>query len=238
MTQYADFTEQSGQSRGKLLRMGLFYGFWGVLSLALVILATYQIAGGQTGFLVMLILFGIVGVLTGSQAIQYLRDLGTDTMEIQGEVVRKWHKGNFLIFFLPSYYILVDSKVLRGRVSRVDDQGAYVVMDSGQEGFVPRRELVGEKGKTTQEMATPGQDVFYKVIDGDGHGNYRLSCRKAEERALVGKIYTVTREDYAMLLELDLIRVSCYPHSATVERVDRYDDIEKKFIPATSGATF
>src|SRR5919106_3870438 len=109
MTQYADFTEQSGQSRGKLLRMGLFYGFWGVLSLALVVIATYQIAGGQTGFLVMLILFGIVGVLTGSQAIQYLRDLGTDTMEIQGEVVRKWHKGNFLIFFLPSYYILVDS---------------------------------------------------------------------------------------------------------------------------------
>jgi predicted RNA-binding protein with RPS1 domain len=238
MTQYADFTEQSGQNRGKLLRMGLFYGFWAVLSLALVILATYQIASGQTGFLVMLILFGIVSVLTGSQALQYLRDLGTDTMEIQGEVVRKWHKGNFLIFLMPSYYLLVDSKVLRGRVSRVDDEGAYVVMESGQEGLVPRRELVGEKGQTPQDMVSPGQDIFYKVTNGDGRGNYRLSCRKAEERALVGKIFTVTREEYAMLLEQDLVKVSCYPHSATVDRVDRYDDIEKKFIPATSGATF
>ena len=31
-------------------------------------------------------------------------------MEFQGEIVRKWHKGNLLFFFLPSYYITVDSK--------------------------------------------------------------------------------------------------------------------------------
>jgi hypothetical protein len=39
-----------------------------------------------------------------------------------------------------------------------------------------------------------------------------------------------------MLLERDTVRVVCYPHSNTVERLDRYDDIEKKFIPATDGA--
>ena len=40
-----------------------------------------------------------------------------------------------------------------------------------------------------------------------------------------------------MLLELDLVRVTCYPHSATVERIDRYDESEKRYIPATTGAT-
>ncbi len=53
-----------------------------------------------------------------------------------------------------------------------------------------------------------------------------------------GKIFTVGRQEYAMLLELDLVRISCYPHSLTIERLERFDETDKKFIPAGSGATF
>jgi hypothetical protein len=54
---------------------------------------------------------------------------------------------------------------------------------------------------------------------------------------VVTKLFSVTRVEYGMLLEQDLIKVTCYPNSLTVERIDRYDDHEKKFLPATSGAT-
>ncbi len=52
------------------------------------------------------------------------------------------------------------------------------------------------------------------------------------------KVFTINRQDYAMLLETDLVRVQCYPHSLAVERLERYDETDKKFVPAASGAAF
>ena len=49
-------------------------------------------------------------------------------------------------------------------------------------------------------------------------------------------IYSIHRDEYAMLLEDDRVRITCYPHSLTVERLERYDSNEKQFVPATSGA--
>jgi hypothetical protein len=153
-------------------------------------------------------------------------------------VVRKWHKGNLFFFFLPSYYITIDSKVCEGSVERVENNGAYIRLESGATGFCPRKEIDGERRKSAQDMVKPGERVNYKVTGLARHGNYKVSCKKAEERSVVGKIFVISRVEYAMLLELDLVKVSCYPHSATVERLERYDESEKRFIPATSGATF
>jgi hypothetical protein len=210
-----------------------------VVSLAITSVAVYNIASGDWGFLFMLALFGLVGVLTAYQGWQYVKDLKAPPMGFEGEVVRKWHKGNVLLFFMPSYYIMVDSRVHTGSVSRVEDHGAFVRMHSGSEGYVPRKELEAEKiAKSAQEMVRPGEKVKYKIKGMNLEGLYQLSCRKAEERAIVGKIFTISRIEYAMLLEQDEVRVTCFPHSATVERLERYDESEKGFIPATHGATF
>jgi len=238
MTEYSDFREQRPDRRN-VIKMALVYTPIALVSFVLCAIAIINIAGGESGFYFTLVIFGMLGILTGSQAVLYLRDLLTAPMEIQGEVVRKWHKGNLLLFFMPSYYITVDSKIFQGTVQRVVDDGAYVRLESGAEGFCPRKELdVESRRKSAHDMAQPGQKINYKVTGIDGRGVYKLSCRKAEERSIVGKIFVISRIEYAMLLELDLVKVTCYPHSATVERLERYDESEKRFIPATTGATF
>ena len=50
--------------------------------------------------------------------------------------------------------------------------------------------------------------------------------------AVKGKIYSVKAEDYAGLLETDLVRIYHFPHSLTVDWIERYDEIDKKFISA------
>jgi hypothetical protein len=50
--------------------------------------------------------------------------------------------------------------------------------------------------------------------------------------AVGGKIYSVKPEDYAGLLETDLVHIYHFPHSLAVDRIERYDEIDKKFIPA------
>jgi S1 RNA binding domain len=238
MTEFSNYHDQQAPNRRNVLKMALVYTPISVVSIILCTIAIYKIAQGQSGFYFTLVIFGSLGLLTGSQAILYLKDLATVPMEFQGEIVRKWHKGNLFFFFMPSYYITVDSKIFPGRIERVEDDGAYLRLESGAEGFVPKKELDAERAKSARDMVHPGEDVTYKVTGVDRHGVYRLSCRKAEERAVVGKIFVITRIEYAMLLELDLVKVTCYPNSATVERIERYDESEKRYIPATTGATF
>jgi hypothetical protein len=238
MTEYSRFEEQ-GPDRRNVIKMALIYTPISVVSLVLCAIAIGNILSGESGFWFTLVIFGSLGVLTGSQAILYLRDLATSPIELQGEVVRKWHKGNLFFFFMPSYYITVDSKIFQGSIQRVESNGAYIRLESGAEGFCPRKELdIEDKRRNLHDAVQVGQTVNYKVTGIDRHGVYKISCRKAEERAVVGKIFVVSRVEYAMLLELDLVKVTHYPHSATVERLERYDESEKRFIPATSGATF
>ncbi|HLF79195.1 MAG TPA: hypothetical protein VJB57_17075 [Dehalococcoidia bacterium] len=149
------------EHRGRVVRMALFHGAIALGSAGLVITALYKIVTGDAGFLFMLGLFGFFGSIFAYWALHYLRDLSARPVTVQGEVLKKWHKGNILIFFMPSFYILVE-----------------------------------------------------------------------------GKIFTIGRQEYAMLLELDLVRISCYPHSLTIEKLERFDETDKKFIPAASGATF
>jgi predicted RNA-binding protein with RPS1 domain len=240
----SSFSDFSGpqtpvEHRGRVVKMALVYVPIALVSLAISCVAIYNIAIGNTGFLFMLTIFGLVGLLTGYQGWQYVKDLKALPMDFQGEIIRKWHKGNLFFFFMPSYYIMVDSRVQSGSVSRVEENGAFVRMHSGAEGFVPRKELdIDKPARSAQDMVSPGDKVKYKVRGMNQHGLYKLSCRRAEERSVVGKIFTVSRIEYAMLLEQDEVRVTCYPHSATVERLERYDESEKGFVPATHGATF
>ena len=153
--------EKPLQHRCRVLRMAIFHGTITLLCAAMVLLAIYKLASGDGGFIFMLSIFGFFGLVFGFWALHYLRDLSARPINIEGEVLKKWHKGNIFIFFMPSYYIAVE-----------------------------------------------------------------------------GKIFTISRREYAMLLELDLVRVTCYPHSLTIERLERFDETEKQFIPAASGASF
>ena len=236
MSASSTFGERPVENRGRVVKMALIYTPMALFSLVAVILAVINIAQGDSGFFFMLFFFGLILFLTGFQAVEYLKDLGAQPIEYQGELVKKWHKGNLFIFFMPSYYLAIDTRVLSGRVNRIEPNGVYVTMDGGDEGFVARKELVGEKSQTIEELVNLGEEIKFKVTGVDGKGRYKLSCRKAEERDVVTKLFSVTRVEYGMLLEQDLIKVTCYPNSLTVERIDRYDDHEKKFIPATSGA--
>jgi hypothetical protein len=226
------------ENRGRVVKMALVYMPIAVVSLVISGVALFNILSGDNGFIFMLAIFGFIGLLTGYQGWQYLKDLKARPMEFHGDVMRKWHKGNVLLFFMPSYYIMVDSKVFIGAVARVERHGAYVRLESGAEGYVPRKELDIVVKRDAQDMVKLGEQVYYKITGVDASGVYRLSCRRAEERSVVGKIFTITRVEYAMLLEQDLVKVTCYPNSATVERLERYDESEKRFIPATTGATF
>lgn len=50
--------------------------------------------------------------------------------------------------------------------------------------------------------------------------------------AVKGNIYSISRVEYASLLEGDLVRVQHFPNSLTVETLERYDDVAEKFVPA------
>ena len=237
MSAYSTFEQSNVENRGRVVKMALVYTPMALFSLAAVILAVIQIAQGNGGFFFMFFFFGIILFLTGFQALEYLKDLRAEPIEYQGELVKKWHKGNLFVFFMPSYYLAIDSRILSGRVARIEPHGVHVTMDGGAEGFVSRKDLVAEKGQTPETLFNLGDEIKFKVTGVDNKGCYKLNCRKADERDVVTKLFSVTRVEYGMLLEQDLIRVTCFPNSLTVERIDRYDDHEKKFIPATSGAT-
>jgi hypothetical protein len=140
--------------------MAVFYTFWTLLSLSLVGLAGFKILTEDTGYLVMFCVFGLIGALTGYQAKHYLTDLGHRPVVAEGEILRKWHKGNLLIFLFPSFYVFVDDK-----------------------------------------------------------------------------IFSIPRQDYALLLETDMVRISHYPGSLTVDFVERYDSVDKQYVPTAHGVS-
>jgi len=125
-----------------------------------VVYAALKIAAGDGGHVVLLVVAGLLLLVLGYQAVHYLRDLNTDPASSEGEITKKWSKGNLFFFFVPSYYI-----------------------------------------------------------------------------AVKGKIYTVNRVQYRMLLAEDVVRIRHYPNSLTVEFIERYDSTEKKFVAAEPDGT-
>lgn len=117
--------------------------------------AIINIAGGDYGYSVMLVVCGVLTIVLGYQALHFLRDLSAAPTASEGEISKKWTKGNLFFFFMSSHYI-----------------------------------------------------------------------------AVKGNIYTISRDEYRGLLEEDLVRIRHYPHSLTVVHVERFDETEKKFVPA------
>ena len=155
--------EKGGQQteakrRGHITRMLLVYTVVTAICAGLVGLAFINIVTGNTGYIVMFSIFSLVGILTGYWMFAYLRDLKADVITHEGEIQRKWVRGQVLEFFFQACYISVD-----------------------------------------------------------------------------GKIFVIRRIEYASLLETDLVRIRCFPHSLTVETVERYDELDKRFIPADGG---
>jgi hypothetical protein len=144
--------------RGFITRMAVIYSLITGFCTALVLLALVNIVSGNTGYIVMFCVFGLVGFLTGYWMFAYLRDLKSELITVEGEIARKWVRGQVLEFFFQSCYVSVD-----------------------------------------------------------------------------GKIFVIRRLDYASLLETDLVRITCHPHSLTVESIERYDELNKRFIPADGG---
>lgn len=235
MTTFPRLEEERLENRKRVIRMALIYTPITIVSLILVGIALFKIVEGETGFTFMLVIFGLLAFLTGFQAIGYLKDLSASPIEYEGEVVKKWHKGNLLIFFMPSFYLAVDSRSHSGRVIRVEEHGCYVSMHHGSEGYLPRKEMDLESGASPTQVVSMGHEIRYKVLGVDKRGGYKLSQRRVEEGEYITKLFPITRNEYAMLLERDLVKITCYPHSNTVERLHRYDDVEKKFVPALDG---
>ena len=147
-----------GRRRAYITRMAVFWGVLTAGATVVVFIALYNIFTGHTGYLVMLSVFGLIALLTGYWMFAYTRDVKADVITVEGEISRKWVRGQILEFFMQACYISVD-----------------------------------------------------------------------------GKIFVIPRLDYAGLLETDLVRINCYPHSLTVETIERYDEVDKRFIPANGG---
>lgn len=90
--------------------MALFYTALFAISSACVTIAVVELISGEGGFVVMFFFCGLLALLTGFQTRHYLRDLASPPIAIDGSVLRKWHKGNLFIFFMPSYYIMVEGQ--------------------------------------------------------------------------------------------------------------------------------
>lgn len=145
---------QQSRRRGFILRMAVLSGAITLVCLVPVVLAIVNIAQGNVGYSVMLVVFGLVSSLTGYWFLAYMRDLNAELITVEGEIGRKWVRGMIMELFIQSCYVTVD-----------------------------------------------------------------------------GRIFVIPRYDYSTLLETDLIRIQCYPHSLTVETIERYDELTKRFIP-------
>ena len=158
------------EQRGRVLFWAIAHSVFTAAAVPFVVLAIYKVSGGETGYVIMLTVFSLIALLTGYQAWNYIRDLKADLVTHEGDIIRKWQKGNVMLYFVPSFYVYVSHKV-----------------------------------------------------------------------------FAIPRDDYAMLLEEeppgigtsprkgDLVRVTCYPHSLTVVRVERYDEREERFVAPRYG---
>src|SRR5262245_17528294 len=86
--------------RGFISRMAIMWSVITAGCVGLVTLALVNIFSGNTGYIVMLSVFGLVGFLTGYWMVAYLRDMKAEQITVEGEISRKWVRGQVLEFFL------------------------------------------------------------------------------------------------------------------------------------------
>jgi len=72
---------------------------------------TGVIAEGGGGGIFLLVLVTIMVFLAGFQSIQSLRDLRSPPATIEGPVIRKWQRAEFLLF--PAHYLYVSKSIFK-----------------------------------------------------------------------------------------------------------------------------
>ncbi len=177
MSDRFSFETKPLRRRGHVVMQALFHGAIASVLLGFALLALAKMVGGDGGFIVLLFLTMVFGLIFGYRASHFLRDLGSQPSVAEGEVRKKWSKANFLFFFLPGYYMAVE-----------EDEAA-------------------EDGNRR----------------GDGDDDYRDRGRS--------QIYSIERSLFAGLLEGDHVRILRYPHSLTIEEIERYDTAQQIFVP-------
>jgi hypothetical protein len=97
--------EERLNNRGRIIIMAGFYSVLVAFMVAGIVIALVE------GYILLLILSSLFGAMVLHQALHYLRDINARPVQHEGDITRKWHKGNFFLFFFPSYYIMVERKV-------------------------------------------------------------------------------------------------------------------------------
>ena len=83
----------------------------------LALLLLFQAIDGESGAWFGFSLLALIGILSGYSALSAWRDQFSEAMESSGQIVRKWRKSDFLLFF-RAHYVLVDT-IGQKRVFRV-----------------------------------------------------------------------------------------------------------------------
>jgi hypothetical protein len=91
--------------RGQLVRHAILYS-----ALALPLLAGVVI-GIINLYIPLLIASAIFGTAAGFLALHHIRDLSAEPVMTEGEITKKWTKGNILFFFMHGYYIAVQGNI-------------------------------------------------------------------------------------------------------------------------------
>ena len=146
------------RNRNRVILMALFYGFWVVVMAAGLVIAL------SDGSIMLLILSSLFGAMVLHQALHYVRDINARPIKYEGEITRKWHKGNFFLFFFPSYYIMVERKVFalsRREYGQVLEDDLVRVMCYPYSLTVERL----ERYDTTKKDFVPAEgDPIYEII--------------------------------------------------------------------------
>jgi hypothetical protein len=182
VNEWAGLDTRPARKRGTIVRNAIFYTVIAGIIGAGFVLALVKIATGESGFLVMMFFALLFGLPFAMRSLDFLRDLGAEPSVAEGEVRRKWSKGNLFFFFMHGYYM--------------------AVMD------LPPFTGVGRVPTAAELEVEPKTHI-----------------------------YSVVLQDYAALLEGDRVRILRYPHSLTIEQIERYDLTEKRFVPVRDGVS-
>jgi hypothetical protein len=232
MSEQSELRRLPHRQRGRIMRSGLFYTALTSLCAAFGTVAMYKIVTGDSGFMIMFFIALIFGLILGYWALQYLRDMGAELERHEGEVMKKWYKSHPLeiAVLLGFVFLLVGAfRILTGiELAFLPLIGiAIIAFLIGVRLILP---LLGEISLALAERESPGLPV---ILASSAMGVFRPSFYLLIEN----KVYAVNRLEYSSVLEDDLVRVTCYPHSLVVEAVERYDTYDKTFVPAVSGTS-
>ena len=210
--------------RGYVNRMALFYGFWTLLSGSLVILAVVEMFLDDIGYIIMFGVFTPVFILVGYQARHYIMDRNAEVVVSEGEIMKKWDKGNPLE--IPMLIFIVGLPLAIFKLATDAELEVAVVLGYLLVSGVIAWKFVLPLIRDTIALANSGGNGIVKVAGGTLGFFFLPSFYMVVD----SKIFTVASEDFLHLLETDLVRIHHFPNSLTIEQMERYDPVTKSYV--------